>query len=122
LKAQGIINEFVGGYSDWLAYCAQQQKEQSVKKNESTEKKTKPEPAKKKKLSYKDQKELETLPETISRLEAEQANLSLKISAADFYKNDQALIAKTLDDLKGIEAQLEQAYSRWDELETFAVE
>ncbi|MCD2449066.1 ATP-binding cassette domain-containing protein [Methylicorpusculum oleiharenae] len=121
-EGQGIINEFVGGYSDWLAYCAQQQKEQSVKKSESPEKKTKPEPAKKKKLSYKDQKELEALPETINRLETEQANLSLKISAADFYKNDQALIAKTLEDLKNIEAQLEQAYSRWDELETLAVE
>ncbi|MDO8938365.1 MAG: ATP-binding cassette domain-containing protein [Methylicorpusculum sp.] len=121
-EGQGLINEFVGGYSDWLAYCAQQQKEQSVKKIETTEKKTKPEAAKKKKLSYKDQKELEALPETISRLEREQANLSLKISAADFYKNDKALVAKTLDDLKSIEVQLEQAYSRWDELESMTVE
>jgi len=53
----------------------------------------------------------------IGELETKQAELNRQISAPEFYKKDQAAVAKTLDELKQIDAKLEQVYKRWDELE-----
>ena len=56
--------------------------------------------ATKKKLSFKEQQELDKLPELIDELETKQAELNQQISAPEFYKKDQAVVAKTLDELK----------------------
>ena len=122
-EGEGIITEFIGGYSDWQAHCEQnkpQNQSDLNKKTEAVEKKSKPDASKKKKLSYKEQKELDELPDLISRLETEQAAINETINAPGFYKNDQALVAKTLEALKTIDEKLEQAYVRWDELEAMA--
>jgi len=76
----------------------------------------------KKKLSFKEQQELDKLPELIGELETEQAELNRQISAPEFYKKDQAVVAKTLDELKQVDAKLEQVYKRWDELEALTEE
>jgi ATP-binding cassette subfamily F protein uup len=112
-EGEGIINEYVGGYSDWHQYIQAQQAEQKQSKVE----KQKPAPVKKQKLSYKNQRELEKLPELIEQLDAQNAALQEKINGADFYRQEQQLINQKLDQLKTIENQLEQAYQRWDELE-----
>ena len=78
--------------------------------------------AKKKKLSFKDQQELIKLPDMIDELEAKQAALTQQISSSAFYKKDPLAIAKTLDELKVIEAKLEQVYARWNELEAMTEE
>ncbi|MGR9046390.1 MAG: ATP-binding cassette domain-containing protein [Gammaproteobacteria bacterium] len=118
-EGEGIITEFVGGYSDWLARSEQfKQQAKPEKKTENVETKPKPEASKKKKLSYKEQKELDELPDLIGRLETDQSAINEIINAPDFYKNEQAVIAQTLDQLKAIDEKLEQAYQRWDELET----
>ncbi|MGR9051686.1 MAG: ATP-binding cassette domain-containing protein [Gammaproteobacteria bacterium] len=119
-EGDGVISEFVGGYSDWLAHCEKYKtKVQAEKKTEANEKKVKSDAAtlKKKKLSYKEQKELDELPDLIGRLEAEQAAVNNTINEPDFYKNDQAVIAKTLEELKKLDENLEQAYQRWEELD-----
>jgi ATP-binding cassette subfamily F protein uup len=72
----------------------------------------------KKKLSFKEQQELNNLPELIAQLEAQQAELTQKINAADFYKNDQTVIAKTLAELEAANLKLEHVFQRWDELES----
>jgi len=128
LDGTGDVEEFVGGYSDWVEYSKQlKQTQAQVKKAQDTAKKEKPAtatvaPAKKKKLSFKDQQELSKLPLLIEELEAKQAALTEQTAAPSFYKQDAKAVAKTLDELKALETQLEQTYARWDELEALTEE
>ena len=71
-------------------------------------------------MSYKEQRELEQLPATIEALEARQAELNALVASAGFYQSDKETITGTLDELKSIEQQLEQHYTRWGELEALA--
>jgi len=121
LEGNGEVQEFIGGYTDWMAYSEAVKKTEAAKKPVA-EKSTKPTtfvaPATpKKKLSFKEQQELEKLPALIDQLETRQTELTQQISNANFYKQDQAVIAKTLDELKQTEEKLEQTFKRWDELE-----
>lgn len=116
-EGAGIISEHVGGYSDWLSRQQSPITSDADKKAEYIEKNTKNEPLKKKKLSYKEQKELDELPDLIDKLESEQTAINETINSPDFYKNEAALISKTLDQLKSIDHKLELAYQRWHELE-----
>lgn len=114
----GVISEHIGGYSDWLAnYQNTKAAEIAVKKTESIEKKTSNDTSKKKKLSYKEQKELDELPDLIDRLESEQTAINDKINSPDFYKSDPTLITDTLEKLKTIDKEMEHAFQRWHDLE-----
>ncbi len=119
-EGEGKISEYVGGHADWVRHCMKAATEKPEKKSVA-DKKPKA-TARKKKLSYKDQRELEKLPEFIEKLDARQAALNEKINAPDFYKQEQDKINLVLTELKEIEAELEQAYQRWDELEALAEE
>ncbi|TAL46648.1 MAG: ATP-binding cassette domain-containing protein, partial [Methylovulum sp.] len=127
LDGSGAVNEFIGGYSDWLAYCKDaRQAAAAIKKTVDSQKQQKPPAAKKKKLSYKEQQELDKLPAVIEELEARQAALTQQISSPDFYAqtgaDQQGIVAGTLDELKRIETKLAAAYQRWDELEALTEE
>ena len=119
-EGDGIINEFVGGHADWVQHRKQTNTPEKAKKEQLiAESKAKP---KKKKLSYKEQRELQQLPELIEQLDTKQAVLTEQISDADFYRQEQPVVNKVLDELKQAEKQLEQAYQRWDQLESLAEE
>ncbi len=126
LDGSGSVEEFVGGYSDWQSQKLAAAKADIAKKNQDSKKKLDlgvenpnvPKNPVKKKLSFKEQQELNNMPELIAQLEAQQIELNKKISSADFYKNDQTIIADTLADLQAADAKLEQAFQRWDELES----
>ena len=125
LDGSGDVDEFVGGYTDWMSHVKQAEQAKPavvVKKTEEAPKQEKPTASKKKKLSFKDQQELNKLPEMIDELEAKQAALTQQISSSAFYKKDPLAIAKTLDELKAIEAKLEHVYARWNELEALTEE
>jgi ATP-binding cassette subfamily F protein uup len=125
LDGSGDVDEFVGGYSDWMNHVKQAKQDKPavvVKRTEEALKQERPATAKKKKLSFKDQQELNKLPDLIDELEAKQAALTQQISSSAFYKKDSLAIAKTVDELKAIEAKLEQVYARWNELEAPAEE
>ena len=110
------VNEYIGGYTEWFALDEQRKKQQTNKKT-SEQKKEKPKPNNKKKISFKEQKELEQLPLDIDQLETEQEKLTELMGDSDFYQQEQNKIQLILDQLKMIEKELEQAYQRWDELE-----
>lgn len=126
LDGSGKVEELVGGYSDWQKQKQAIAKTETDKKNLDGKKKPDsgvenpnvPKKPTKNKLSFKEQQELNALPEIIAQLEAKQAELAQKISSPDFYKNDPTVVADTLAELQAIETQLEQAYQRWDELES----
>jgi ATP-binding cassette subfamily F protein uup len=119
LEGDGKVGEYVGGYDDWLL-----QRPATT----STEKPAKPkEPARPKqasrpkgspgKLSYKDRRELQALPERIESLEAEQAELHTRMADPAFYRENGSAIAEAKERLAAVESELEQAYERWEALE-----
>jgi len=112
----GIIEEYVGGYQDWL----QQKKSVSILQTQSSVDSLKEETIREKriqKLSYKEQKELEDLPKQIEQLESEQLELHEKTANPDFYQQDAASITKTMEQLQYLSNALEKAYERWAALE-----
>lgn len=127
-EGDGIIKQFVGGYSDmrnWYdekALSAKKMNEGVVIRTKNNVEREKPvtsaSTVSHKKLSYKDNKELEDLPKKIEKMEEEQKGLQLQISTSDFYQKDAEVTQPVLDKLTTIEQLLSVAYKRWDELES----
>lgn len=121
-EGAGIVNEYVGGYSDWWHHQEQQKANKDKNKCVKALAKPKKKTPKPKKLSHKVQRELERLPQQIQSLEKQQTIINTAINTADFYQQTQAVISKTLADLQQIEASLEQYYQRWNELDDLTEE
>jgi len=127
-EGNGIIKQFVGGYTDmrnWYdekALSAKNMNEDLVKQTKSNVEQEKPVSSTStrshKKLSYKDNKELEELPKKIEKMEDDLKGLQLQVSAADFYQKAAQVTQPVLDKLTNIEQLLAVAYKRWDELES----
>ena len=119
----GTIEEQAGGYSDWEARGGRLTAEAVTDSTALTSRKITvidPEETQKKpkrKLSYKEQRELEGLPGHIEDLEGQQAELELQIAAPDFYQQPPDIVRKRLDDLEQLNRNLETAIERWSELE-----
>ena len=73
--------------------------------------------AKAKKLSGREQKELETLPAKIEALEQEQAQLTAKLADPAFYKKEPQKFAEVKGRLDALEREHATAFARWEELE-----
>lgn len=122
----GYVNQIVGGYDDvdqYLALKAQYVEEQTalntklkLEKPEKPEKKIAIKPSKKK-LSYKESRELEALPEQIDNLEGLIAELQQQVNQADFFSQEAEITSAKLNQLQELESKLEAAYARWQELD-----
>jgi ATP-binding cassette subfamily F protein uup len=117
-EGQGRVAEYVGGYEDWLRQ-RQLKKPVAEKPKAATSEVAKPaEPASKsRKLSYKEQRELEQLPFQIEKLDVEMEQLQQQMAQSDFYQQPADKISIATDRMQTIEAELAAAYSRWEELE-----
>jgi len=116
-EGEGRLQEYVGGYDDWLRQRQVMPEPARAPFKEQKEKKERP-PQEKRKLSYKKARELEHLPQKIEALENEQRLLWETINDPAFYAdNDAAKVKATNDRLEVLEKELEDAYQRWDELE-----
>jgi len=121
----GTINQIVGGYDDVDAYLAHkeaQRKNLAADVDKKAEKKNKakakpPEKTGKKKLSYKENRELEALPDQIDELENSIASLQEQVNTADFFSKDPEFTKKILNQLEESESKLEAAFLRWQELD-----
>lgn len=116
-EGNGKITEYIGGYQDWLAQQNKSVASQGASANPVTAKPTKETAQPAKKLNYKDQRELASLPDRIHELENQQVVLQQITSAAEFYQQSQDKIQVELDKLKKVTEELEAAYLRWEELE-----
>ncbi|HEB93634.1 MAG TPA: ATP-binding cassette domain-containing protein [Gammaproteobacteria bacterium] len=117
----GRVNEYVGGYNDWLRQRKAAAPE--VKMNKPANARAAgsvPTPAKK--LSYKDKHELASLPARIEALESEQTSLQGRINEPGFYQRDKAAINAGLARLEQLQAELATAYQRWEALEALVVD
>ena len=119
-EEEGVLREYVGGYEDWLRQRRSPvtDKAPPAKTGKAAEQRPRETRADKpRKLSYKEQRELDSLPERIEALEAEQESLQAQVSDAGFYQQDKQQIVDTLQRLETLQAELERAYQRWEELE-----
>lgn len=120
-EGQGKITEFIGGYSEWQQHQAKMSAPTPMaKKPAVTEVEKNDSPKKKLKLSYKEQKEFEALPQKIEVLEQELSRLSRQMSEANFYQQDKNVINQALTRSAQLEALIEASYGRWHELEATA--
>ena len=111
-EGDGIIKQYVGGYDDWLRQREVAQPTVATPVVASSKPKSTS-----KKLSYKDQRELDQLPEHIEDLEVQVGEITELISQPDFYKSERAEIEKTEQQLADVQQQLNQSYQRWEELD-----
>jgi ATP-binding cassette subfamily F protein uup len=124
LEGEGEVNEYPGGYDDWQS----QVKENALKvkpadgasRSKGTFRMQKPRVPRK--LSYKEERELEILPGKIEKLELEQAELYTLLADVAFYQRDPKEITRTEAQSEALEAEILVAYERWELLEAMKAE
>ncbi len=114
----GTIRDYVGGYDDWLSQSAAEIAETSPLTEKPAQEKGKRQAERSRKLSFKEERELEALPGRIAVLEEEQTALHARLSDPDFYKNAGSETAVINARLAEMDQELESAFLRWDELES----
>ena len=129
LAGNGDVQEYVGGYDDWLRQAAAVAEHVKAQQAAGSAPKAKGaggtataappggKPAKPKRLSYKEVRELEALPERISELEMEKETLHLTLADPNYYRTAKDAVSKLTARLAQLEAELAEAYRRWEELE-----
>jgi ABC transport system ATP-binding/permease protein len=123
-EGEGKIGEYAGGYEDWkrqrLASPPRESpKHDSAPRTVAAAVVEKPN-HRNRKLSYKEQRELEALPKEIEALEAEQSELHRLMGDGDFYRQSGDKITAAMERLEAVGDELEACYSRWQTLETRA--
>ncbi len=125
VEGDGTVKEYDGGYDDYvrqktLAEAAAQQQEALQKPTAAVAATPAAVSAKAptRKLSWKEERELEELPEKIEQLEQEQSDLHAAMADPAFFKQDSTVIAQTTARLESLAAELECALTRWEELES----
>ncbi len=115
-EGKGRVNEYIGGYDDW-----QRQSEGSrndvVKRIPPRTAPVRRQCERPRKLTFKEQRELEALPQRIESLEAEQQQLYQTMSDPLFFQKGKEEIAKINGRASSLESELAEAYQRWETLE-----
>ncbi|MGH7795507.1 MAG: ATP-binding cassette domain-containing protein [Candidatus Binatia bacterium] len=122
-EGDGKFSEYAGGYDDWERYQRQIPEAPAMPPKRINSQTSPPRAeaksnGKPRKLTYKEQRELETLPAKIEALEAEQSDLHARMGDGDFYRQGSAKITATLERLDAVKLELEASYQRWQDLES----
>ena len=112
-EGAGSVNEYVGGYDDWLRQRAEEIKPAIASKDVPPLRAI----SHKVKFGFRQQKELDGLTMTIESLETEQKNLYQAMGNSSLYKNDKSEILTKQKRLEAVKALLAESYTRWEELE-----
>jgi ATP-binding cassette subfamily F protein uup len=127
-EGTGLWREYVGGYSDWLRQRPKPTASDASASKAATPKRDAPAgpssiPATtsagkpRTKLSYKEQRELDCLPQEIEALEREQADLTARMSTPDYHRQDGQQLRTDSKRLEEIEGLLLSKFARWEALE-----
>ena len=122
-EGDGRVQEYVGGYEDWLRQRRHAEPDRARKAVAATNADAAASGARDssrnaRKPSYKEQLELDQLPSRIEALEAEQQQLQSDVTSDDFYKRPAPEIHEVLERLEELETLLLTAYTRWDALDS----
>jgi ATP-binding cassette subfamily F protein uup len=124
-EGDGVWREYVGDVQDWLtqsaraaqAAAANKPSAEPAKSNAPAPAPAPAAPAARRKLSYKEQRELDVLPAEISALEAEQTTLEVALADGQLYANDPALAANKAQRLAEVEERWIAAMERLEALQ-----
>ena len=141
VSGDGSVEEFVGGYSDWARDRERRAAARRAPAASPPARAATPTvgpdavpsaatataaaaapPRARRKLSYKEQREFDSLPGTIEALEAEQQALTVAVNAPGFYAGERDAVRSGLARLQALNEQIERAYARWAELESALAE
>jgi len=129
-EGDGHVQEYVGGYEDWLRQrpsepddsatgtAAKPRDRQETKAGARV--KNEP-PAARKKLSYKEQRQLEQLPSHIEKLEQEQKALNASFCDPEFYRTESETIRSKVSRFEEVQKELMDAYALWNDLDSRAM-
>jgi ATP-binding cassette subfamily F protein uup len=124
LEGDGRLGDYVGGYTDWVRQrrspaATATNAAASAARTEAlaTGGPPPPAPATKRKLGYREARELEQLPTRIEQLETEIAARTAAMAEPAFFQQDGAAITAANQALAQLQAELDAAYARWGELE-----
>ncbi|MBM2835198.1 MAG: oleB 1, partial [Candidatus Brocadiaceae bacterium] len=115
-EEEGRVNEYIGGYDDW------QRQSEVIKKDVAEKISAKTESVRKqcerpRKLTFKEQREREALPQRIEALETEQQQLYQTMGDPTFFQKGKEDIANVKARVSSLERELAEAYQRWEALE-----
>jgi ATP-binding cassette subfamily F protein uup len=121
-EGDGIWREYVGGYSDWLKqrnrpYAALATPKQAAGKPAAVKDAATATAKPRAKLSFKEQRELDSLPKEIEALEREQTELTASMSTPDYHRQGVQQQRTDSKRLEEIEALLLTKFARWEALE-----
>jgi ATP-binding cassette subfamily F protein uup len=122
------VREYDGGYDDWLRQRTPSEadtsprvaKGKNTKPTDATSRSMSGSQATKRRLSYKEQRELDGLPGAIEQLEAKVSAIHQQMADPAFFQQAGERIASEQKQLREIEVELAAAYARWEELEQLA--
>ena len=120
LDGNGRVDEYVGGYSDWLRQSSAAAAARKTLERATLPAATSAQPSSapaKRKLNYKDARELDALPQKIETLETRIAELGATMQEPTFYQQDSAAIVALNNELAALQVELDAAYARWQELD-----
>jgi ATP-binding cassette subfamily F protein uup len=126
LEGDGGVREFVGGWTDWedwkksspaSASASSARKSSKLDSKDDVATVASAAPIKKKRLSYKEQREFDELPAKLETMELRKLTLDALVADPNFYSRDQNEVKNTLGELQALSEQIDAAYLRWDELE-----
>jgi ATP-binding cassette subfamily F protein uup len=119
-EGDGRVQEYVGGYADWLRQSAGRAGDHPVRRSAQREDRI-VSVRSSTRLSYMERRELDALPGRIEALESEQRDLHARISGPEFYKEAPDAIAAALARVEAIDRELADAFARWEALESRTV-
>ena len=120
-EGNGVLTEFSGGYDDWQRFTQQRQADSQHAKAKKTLEAPSPVASKApagNKLSFKEQKELEALPEKIEALEKEQTDIHNILADGEIYRDNPQQAKQLQARAAEIETAIEEAMARWETLES----
>jgi ATP-binding cassette subfamily F protein uup len=126
LAGDGEVREYVGGYDDWLRQAAAEPRSMAAapasgRADAAAKPKAdarRPAPEKPRRLTFKEARELEALPDRIAALEGEQEKLHRTLADPAYYRTAGEAVAQLTARLARVEQELAEAYRRWEELES----
>jgi ATP-binding cassette subfamily F protein uup len=119
LEGNARVKEFAGGFDDWVRQRTVEEPASAKKPKQKPESQSQRDGKlkQKPKLTYKQQKELEAIPEMIDQMESQIAKLHDEMAEPDFYKKPPAEIATKAEKAEALQKQLDEIFERWEELE-----
>lgn len=124
LEGDGHMQEFIGGWSDYAIWRRERQRttvpprETASSRESAVAARTKESmPSRSRRLSFKEQREFDSLPATIESLETDKAELERVVADPAFYQRSQDEVRGALTRLQYLGTEIDAAYARWAELE-----